>query len=111
MPEPSQEELVAFVHLVLESPFTIPGLSDEDYERLHDDDDGTGQGSIRVFFGKDSDIRVEITPTHNGRPLRFRTFFGGGKSLRVRNALMILALAIKLDNEEHSQNIKSEDDS
>ena len=106
MPKPSQEDLVAAVRLVLESPFTIPDLtSREEYARLHDDDDGTGQGIISVMFGEDSDAWVNIA----GSSLRFRSFFGGGKSLRVRNALMILALAIKLDNEEYPQNIKSED--
>ena len=35
-----------------------------------------------------------------GQFSRFRTSGGGGHSLRVRNALMLLALAIKLDNEE-----------
>lgn len=35
--------------------------------------------------------------------LMFRSYDGGGKSQRVRNALMILALAIKLDNEEYPQ--------
>jgi len=38
-----------------------------------------------------------------GATLRFRNTFGGGNSERVRIALMILALAIKLDNEERPQ--------
>lgn len=112
MPEPSRERLVKDVHRVLKHPFFIPDLTTRQaYIRLHDDHDGTGQGSIIVSFSEDGDAWIEVDPSHDRAPLRFRSFFGGGMSLRVRNALMILALAIKLDNEEHPQRIKLEGDS
>ena len=54
-------------------------------------------------IGRDSDILI-TTDKHHGPAMRFRMpIVGGGQSPRVRNALMILALAIKLDNEEHPQ--------
>lgn len=37
--------------------------------------------------------------------LRYRNYAGGGQSLRVHKALMILALAIKMDNEEEKKRI------
>ncbi len=69
------------------------------YVRLHDDHDGTFQGSLVVFFGPDGDAWVEIQGSEN-RPLRFRNGFGGGMSERVYNALILLALAIHEDNKE-----------
>jgi hypothetical protein len=55
-----------------------------------------------VYFDKSGDAWVETTKKYN-KALRFRDFLGGGQSQRVRNALMILALAIELDNEDHPQ--------
>ena len=66
---------------------------------MHDDHDGTKKGAVNVTFSEDGDAWVSILGKDNGESLRFRTFFGGGQSPRVRNALMILALAIKLDND------------
>jgi hypothetical protein len=73
-------------------------VCNEPYSRLHDDHDGEFTGKISVVFSPDSDAWVYIDKRDG---LRFRTYSGGGASLRVRNALIILALAIKLDNEEH----------
>lgn len=68
------------------------------YSRQHDDNDGGLPGVISVFMGADSDLHVSID---TWKALRFRDpEWGGGRSPRVRNALMLLALAIKLDNEE-----------
>lgn len=84
---------------VLEEPFWISELkTDLWYERLHDDDDGTKEGKVLVMFIENGDGFI-TTDKHRGPSLRFRTMGGGGNSLRVRNALMLLALAIKLDNE------------
>ncbi len=102
MREIKQERLIKDVRRVLENPFWIPDLNtEESYRAVHDDTDGTNTGSITISFSPDGDIWVNAEPNHNGGPLRFRTFFGGGKSPRVRNALMILALAIKLDNNQN----------
>ena len=70
------------------------------YRRLQDDHDGTFKGHITVMIGPDGDIHLDFEPGEHGGGIRFRNFFGGGKSLRVHTALTILALAIKLDNEE-----------
>ena len=52
---------------------------------------------VSVVFSPDGDAWVTTDP----RGCRFRTYAGGGTSLRVRNALLMLAMAIKLDNEKH----------
>lgn len=70
------------------------------YSRVQDDHDGSFEGEIQVIIGSDGDAWVKTTRPRNGDLIRFRTLFGGTMSPRVRNALMILALAIKLDNEE-----------
>ncbi len=83
---------------VLNSPFWIPELhTNTVYSRLHDDHDGTRKGVISVQFDQQGDAWLS-TDMHRGPPLRFRMEGGGGLSLRVRNALMILAEAIRLDN-------------
>jgi len=73
--------------------------TDTVYSRLHDDHDGEFLGSLEIGFSRDGDAWVSVIGDP-GVPLRFRSGFGGGQSLRVSHALRILALAIKLDNEE-----------
>jgi hypothetical protein len=70
------------------------------YERLHDDTDGEDEGRLRVIIGHDGDAWVSIPDVRPGKGLRFRTYQGGGCSLHTRAALLILAEAIRLDNEE-----------
>ena len=98
----SAEKIMEEVRRILETPFWPPSLSaKETYERRHDDDDGSGQGLLTVQFGQDGDAHVS---TQGGfHSLRFRTDCGGGHSLRTRIALLILAEAIRLDNEERPQ--------
>lgn len=74
----------------------------ENYSRLHDDHDGECIGTIVVTFGRDGDAWVSIPDSRQG--LRFRTYGGGGRSIYTRMALMVLAEAIRLDNEENPQN-------
>jgi len=74
------------------------------YKRQSDDTDGKDQ-HITVAFGPDGDawVRVESKGEgSSGLPIhhRFRTALGGGNSHKVRNAFLILALAIKLDSED-----------
>lgn len=89
------------VRRVLETPFWIHDLKKNvSYERLHDDHDGERKGTIQVTFSDDGDAWISADLCYPGQMLRFRTFIGGGLSLRVRNALMVLAEAIRLDNEE-----------
>ena len=98
---PSVEGLAEDTRRVLENPFWLSSLTTtEIYQRVEDDDDGTGKGILAVQFTPDGDAIIGVG---YNKTARFRTFAGGGKSLRVRNALMILAEAIRLDNEERPQ--------
>ena len=101
--EYTPEKLAEMVRVVLEEPYWLSELSSEDYyERVHDDHDGTFEGRLGVTISVDGDVWV-TTGIPPQRLLRFRNYYGGGQSLRVHNALKILALAIKLDNEEYPQ--------
>ena len=98
------EKLLFYVLQILENPFWISGLStNEEYTRRHDDDDGSDTGYLVVMIDREGDVRVKIDGCRPGHYLRFRTNAGGGHSLRVRNALMVLAEAIRLDNEKRPQ--------
>lgn len=97
-----QEESPRMVKTLLETPYWLATLTaDTNYERTHDDHDGTFEGNVAVFFDQMGDGFLVVDKAH--KYLRFRTWGGGGMSLRVRNALMILAEAIRLDNEEIPQ--------
>lgn len=95
------EDVARQVRELLESFFWLPGLQPNTrYSRLHDDHDGERNGHITVLIGEDGDAWVSPID-ENGDGLRFRMpFTGGGASARVRAALIILAEAIRLDNEE-----------
>lgn len=96
--QPSLERLYGDALRVLESPWWASTLEVmTPYSRLHDDHDGEFRGNITVTLSPDGDAWVSADTLES---LRFRTPMGGGNSPRVRNALMLLALAIKLD-EEH----------
>lgn len=96
--QPSMESLQQAARYVLENPWWEPTLKVMTrYSRLHDDCMGEPQGNIIVTMGPDADAWVTIDTRET---LRFRTPAGGGKSFRTRNALMILALAMKLDEEQ-----------
>lgn len=98
----STETLIKQTQNVLEQPFWIPTLeTNTNYSRTHDDHDGTFTGKINIFIDEMGDIFLILDKPQNfTNSLRFRTYGGGGNSLRVRNALMILAEAIRLDNLE-----------
>lgn len=88
---------------VLETPYWIPSLDvDTSYTRVHDDHDGTFEGKLIVSIDRQGDIWFTTDRSHFAM-LRFRTWGGGGASPRTRNALMLLAEAIRLDNEEKPQ--------
>ena len=73
-----------------------------DYTRRHDDTDGKRdhEQDLTVAFGPDGDCWLTAG---GGQTLRFRTWAGGGMSLRTRQALMVLAEAIRLDNADRPQ--------
>ena len=94
------------VKILLESNFWLRDVSTGTrYVRFDDD---TRRGNISVTFSQDADAWVDVWAIQDPEdPFshRFRMpLFGGGQSPRVRTALLILALAIKLDNKEHPQN-------
>ena len=103
MREVSTDRLLRDTKRVLENPFWIPTLEpDKVFSRLHDDHDGTREGTINVFFDRmgDAYVSIEGRDSRSNGLLRFRTVGGGGLSERTRNALMILAEAIRLDNKD-----------
>lgn len=65
------------------------------YTRQHDDTDGEADGNLTVRIDSMGDVYIRID---NGKVLRFRNFGGGGNSLKTRNALVLLAEAMRLDN-------------
>lgn len=69
--------------------------------RTHDDCDGRLEEAIGVGLSVDGDVWLQLPPMVTS--LRFRTYAGGGQSPRVRNALLILAEAIRRDNEARPQ--------
>lgn len=96
----------ATIRKVLETPFwpsTIkPG---ECYQRYEDD---SPFGFLSITFGGDGDGHMLVLHEQDPKERRFSMRFrmpmtGGGQSPRVRNALLILAEAIRLDNLEHPQ--------
>jgi hypothetical protein len=98
----SGEQMVKQIRKFLEEPFWPPSLQAMvNYQRLHDDHDGTYEGHLWVMFDQMGDGYLMVDQAC--KSLRFRTFCGGGQSLRVRNALLMLAEAIRLDNEERPQ--------
>ncbi len=72
------------------------------FERRHDDTDGERGADqyLSLMFSPDGDAWV-LLPT--GQSLRFRKEEGGGQSVRVQRALVVLAEAIRRDNEERPQ--------
>ncbi|WP_455233423.1 hypothetical protein [Geopseudomonas aromaticivorans] len=97
----SKSEADKALNDLLENDFWVDTLStDEFYSRLHDDRDGhtTIDHALTVAVASDADLHVMLP--NSMESLRFRSYFGGGKSPRVRNALMVLAEAIRRDNAE-----------
>lgn len=71
------------------------------YSRVNDD----SKAILSVAFSPDSDGWIDVfaleDPKEPGGSMRFRTHAGGGVSPHTRNALLILAAAIRLDELEH----------
>jgi len=72
------------------------------YTRRQDDTDGARdyKQDLTVTIGPDGDCWLQAG---GGNLLRFRTWGGGGMSVRTRQALMVLAEAMRLDNEDRPQ--------
>jgi hypothetical protein len=86
------------IRQLLESYFWPTNLEPNTrYVRLHDDHDGKFEGHLSIVIGEDGDAWVAAD---GPEPLRFRMpSTGGGRSPYTRTALVILAEAIRLDNE------------
>lgn len=102
--ENSVEELVF-------KPKWPPALEQNVFYELPCDDKGRDGGAwLRVMVANDGDVHVSMQDweefgTDGTQPspfpsIRCRTHAGGGKHLRTRQALLWLAEAIRLDNEE-----------
>lgn len=91
---------------LLEENFWLPTLDTmSNYQRFEDD---SMSGSLNVAFGTDGDGHITVIQDRDPKEfklaMRFRMpMIGGGESPRVRNALLILAEAIRLDNLDHPQ--------
>ena len=76
---------------------------DDTYTRLGDDN----SGEITVAIARDADVWVDVfsnpDPEEASSSHRFRLGFGGGESEGVRNALLVLAVAIQHANTNHPQ--------
>jgi hypothetical protein len=98
MEKPVEEQIKE----ILEGHFWLPTLrTDENYFRTQDDCDGDLNEGIGVSVDQMGDVWVQA----HVRPMnvcRYRMpMVGGGRSHRVRNALLILAEAIRLDNADN----------
>lgn len=80
----------------------------QSYELPCDDKGRNGKTWLRIFVAGDCDVHLMMQEWEDfpeGEPsllptLRCRTFFGGGRHHRTHQALLMLAQAIRLDNEE-----------
>ncbi len=89
------------LHALLESPHgNLTREQDFVCQVQHDDTDGEDTGFLTLTAQRNGDIRMMVDQ-RPCRSLRFRTMFGGGSHLIVRNALLLLALAIHLE-ENHT---------
>lgn len=103
VPTPTPVAVTRAMNTVLEGAYWPASLSTQMvYRRRQDDTDGQlgPDQSLSLVIGPDGDVWVLLP---GFKSLRFRTFFGGGSSLRTRNALLVLAEAIRRDNAKHPQ--------
>lgn len=95
---PTDSAVESSLDVLLESMFWPKSLSfGSAYSRIDDDCDGQRgpEHALTVVIGQDGDLHVLQCGDNS---LRFREPFGGGASPRVRNALLVLAEAIRRDN-------------
>lgn len=100
----SQAQIPKTVQALLESEFNLPGLvPGKIYGRVHALEECGGLAELCVLVLENRDVCVYITNEQGeSTPLRFCSYEGGGSALRTRNALILLAEAIRLDNLDHS---------
>lgn len=76
-------------------------LSTNEIYTTEDDDSEPGKGNLMIQFSNDGDAWVNIFTDPPYKSIRKRTFIGGGKDEYTRKALLILAEAIRIDNERN----------
>jgi hypothetical protein len=94
-PKKYRESLQKRIDAILSEPFWPPNLkTDVAYTSTHDDNDGDiKSGYLTVMFSCDGDAWIETYGQHS---LRFRMpILGGGAFPKIRNALLLLAEAIR----------------
>ena len=92
------------IRALVETPFW-PRLLETNISYARQGDDTSSEISIAITRDADTWVSVfsDTDPDEISLSQRFRSGFGGGESERVRNALLVLALAIKLENEARPQ--------
>lgn len=99
---------------VVFEPSWPDGLKAREAYRVLCDDKGRDGGSwLKVIIADDGDVHVstqewEDIKKGGTKPspfpsIRVRTFSGGGRNLRTRQALLWLAKAIQMDNQENGK--------
>ncbi len=87
---------------ILESPFWLDEIETTVVYQTEDDDSPPNEAWLQVVFSIDGDAWVAKMTDSPIKSIRKRTYAGGGRDHRTRQALMILAYAMKLDAEgEH----------
>ena len=96
-------EFTNLVKRLLENPLWLDGLDiNTTYTRKDDDNPEDIESELQISINSNGDISISVY----GKCLRFNNSSGGGRSLRTHAALAMLALAMKLDEEERPDNIK-----
>ncbi len=115
MPRKAKPASLAALKALLEESMPWPAeelRADYLYERIHDDGDGSDQGKIQLVIngptGGDVFLAMDRAGARDG--LRFRTIAGGTASPRTHTALRILALAIKLDQDDDNRRSQNRTD-
>jgi hypothetical protein len=109
-----EEDPVSLVRAILESDFWLSTIETNNlYTRFEGGkvkrfEDDSPKGYLTVAFSEDGDgwiqVLAEPDPDDFNMTFRFRMpMIGGGQSPRTRVALLILAEAIRLDNEQYPQ--------
>ena len=98
-PKPEMTEKA--IKKILNMPTWPPSLDTDKQYFIRGDDSVHNSGlGLTVIFVNDGDAHIQTTSEELGNSVRVRTLQGGGHNKRVRMALMILAIAIEMDNED-----------
>lgn len=101
----SDKKVKEALNVLLEGEYWIEALCvNKLFKRKHDDTDGRDDQTQYLSLAIDpmGDVHINV-PLGPWRILRYRTPGGGGQSERVRKALIILAEAIRRDNEKNPE--------